>query len=279
MIPFEFEYYKPVSIQEAVQTYKSLQNQGKTVIYYNGGTEFITFSRINKMKADAVIDLKGIPDCNIIEFQGEELVIGSSLSLNKISETDLYPLLSQTIKRVADHTSRNKITLGGNLNSRLIYREGILPLLVADAQVKIAGDEGETTLPIHDIYDKEIKLNPSQFIVQILINKTNVNLPFVSLKKTKISKIGYPIVSLAAVEKDKQILAALSGVCEFPFRSSEMEAALNDSSLSIDERIDKALSCLPAQVIEDIQASAAYRQFVLKNTLREMLDNLEAAKA
>ncbi|MFC4798599.1 FAD binding domain-containing protein [Neobacillus sp. GCM10023253] len=279
MIPFEFEYYKPASIQEAVQTFKSLQNQGKTVIYYNGGTEFITFSRINKMTAEAVIDLKGIPDCNVIEFQGEELVIGSSLSLNKISETDLYPLLSQTIKRVADHTSRNKITLGGNLNSRLIYRECLLPLLVADAKIKIAGDEGETTLPLNDIFDKEIKLNPSQFIVQILINKTNVNLPFVSLKKTKISKIGYPIVSLAAVEKDKQILAALSGVCEFPFRSSEMEAALNDTSLSIDERIDKALSRLPAQIIEDIQASAAYRQFVLKNTLREMLDNLEAAKA
>lgn len=279
MIPFEFEYYKPASIQEAVQTFNSLQNQGKTVIYYNGGTEFITFSRINKMTADAVIDLKGIPDCNVIEFQGEELVIGSSLSLNKISETELYPMLSQTLKRVADHTSRNKITLGGNLNSRLIYREGLLPLLVADAKVKIAGDEGETTLPLNDIFDKEIKLNPSQFIVQILINKTNVNLPFVSLKKTKISKIGYPIVSLAAVEKDKQILAALSGVCEFPFRSSLMEAALNDTSLSIDERIDKAISLLPAQIIEDIQASAAYRQFVLKNTLREMLDNLEAAKA
>ncbi|MFZ7943494.1 FAD binding domain-containing protein [Neobacillus sp. 19] len=279
MIPFDFEYYKPDTISEAVNTFHDLQNQGKLVIYYSGGTEFITFSRINQLKADAVIDLKGIADCHVLEFQGDQLVIGSAVSLNQISESNLFPLLGKTVKKVADHTSRNKITLGGNLNSQLIYREGILPLLLSDAKVKIAGIEGELVLPLENVFTEELKLDAGQFLVQIIIDKNYTALPFVSIKKTKISKVSYPVVSIGALVKDQQIRAAFSGVCQYPFRSKQMEAALNESSLSKTERIDKAVTLIPSEIIDDIQASREYREFVLKNALLEIYDSLEAALA
>ncbi|ETI66445.1 hypothetical protein [Neobacillus vireti] len=44
MIPFDFEYYKPNTITDAIQTFQEIESQGKEVIYYSGGTEFITFS-------------------------------------------------------------------------------------------------------------------------------------------------------------------------------------------------------------------------------------------
>ncbi|MFK9090455.1 FAD binding domain-containing protein [Bacillus salipaludis] len=275
MIPFDFEYYKPQTISEAVQTFQELRNQGKQVMYYCGGTEFITFSRINKMEAEAVIDIKGLPDCHVFEQLGDQLVIGSAVSLNKISESNLFPLLGNTVKQVADHTSRNKITIGGNINSRLIYREGILPLLLTDAKVKIAGIDGETVLPLEDVFNQEVKLGAGQFLVQIFIKKSYMSLPFVCLKKTKISKIGYPVVSIAALVKEQQIHAAFSGVCEYPFRSSQVEAALNETSLSKAERIDKAVTLLPSQIVDDIQASREYREFVLKNALLEIVEGLE----
>lgn len=277
MIPFDFEYYKPDTITEAIQTFQDIESQGKKVIYYSGGTEFITFSRINKLSADAVIDLKGIPECQVLESQGDLLVIGSAVSLNKITQSNLFPLLGQAVKQIADHTSRNKITIGGNLHSRLIYREAALPLLLAEAQVKIAGKDGEQIVDLKDIFQQEMKLEQGQFLVQILVERSYGASQYVSLKKTKVSKVGYPVVSLAAVAKDSQIRAAFSGVCEYPFRSIQLEAALNDTSLPIEKRIEQALNCLPSPIIDDIQASRDYREFVLITALKDAMAALKGA--
>ncbi|WP_066287874.1 FAD binding domain-containing protein [Bacillus sp. FJAT-29937] len=275
MIPFNFEYYRPSTIEEAVQTFQTLADQEKNVIYFSGGTEFITMARVNQMKADAVIDIKEIPDCQELGIDGNQVVLGAAVSLNKISETNIFPLLGEKAKQIADHTSRNKITLGGNLHSKLIYRESVLPLLLTDAKVKIAGKEGVETLPLADVFDKQMNMKHGYFLTQVLVDRPYIELPFFSVKKTKMSKVGYPIVSLAAFVNDRKIHAAFSGVCEFPFRSKDMESILNDTSISQMERIDEATKLLPASIVDDIWATAEYREFVFKNALQETLERLE----
>ena len=42
MITFDFDYYKPDSVEQAVKIFKDLSERGKTVIYYAGGTEIIS---------------------------------------------------------------------------------------------------------------------------------------------------------------------------------------------------------------------------------------------
>lgn len=49
MIPYEFDYYRPKNIEEAIEIYLELESQGKKPIYYGGGTEFITISRVNNI--------------------------------------------------------------------------------------------------------------------------------------------------------------------------------------------------------------------------------------
>ncbi|MBS4210273.1 FAD binding domain-containing protein [Bacillus sp. FJAT-50079] len=270
MIPFDFEYYRPASIKEAIETYEQLQADGKTIVYISGGTEFITFSRVNQMNADAVIDIKGIPECTLLEEQDDQLVMGSAVSLNTITESGLFPLLGEKLRRIADHTSRNKITIGGNLNSHFIYREGVLPLLISDAQVKIAGMDEEEILPL-----ETLKLEQGQFLTQIFVDKAYVDLPFKNVKKTKVSTVAYPIVSISALVKEKQMRVAMSGVCEYPFRSIEIERVINDFSRSAEERVNEAIGVLPGPVIGDIEASAPYREFVLKQALSETIAALE----
>ena len=276
MIAFDFEYHKPASITEAIETFDAIHAQGKKAFLFSGGTEFITFSRVNKISADAVIDIKGIPECNVLEIQDNELIIGAAVSLNKITQSNLFPLLGQAVKQIADHTSRNKITIGGNMNSQLIYKESLLPLLLTDAKVKIAGSTGEEIVPLEAIFNK--KQSQEEFLVQIMIDTSYLELPSISLKRTKFSKVGYPVVSLAALVKDHKIRVALSGVCNFPFRSSEIEAILNDASIEIDERVEQVLAHLPSRIVDDIQGSAAYREFVLKNILFDMMKGLKIAK-
>jgi CO/xanthine dehydrogenase FAD-binding subunit len=99
------------------------------------------------------------------------------------------------------------------------------------------------------------------------------------MKKTRMEKFDYPLVTLAAVKKENRIRVALSGVCAFPFRSPEMEDVLNDRSLAREERVRQALQRLPAPPVHNIHGSAGYRSFVLYHALVETLIQLEGLSA
>jgi CO/xanthine dehydrogenase FAD-binding subunit len=278
LIAFDFEYYKPSSIAEAIGIFNVFREQRKNVMFFSGGTEFITFARVNKLNADAVIDIKGIPECNVLELRGDQLVIGAAVSLNKITDSKLFPLMGQTVKQIADHTSRNKITIGGNMNSELIYKESVLPLLLVDAKVKITKGSEKEIISLDAVFNKEMKLEKGNFLLQIIIDTSYIDLPYVSLKRTKISKVGYPVVSVAAIVKDNQIRVAFSGVCDYPFRSVEIETIVNNSSLPMNDRAEKVIAHLPSEIVDDIQGSKEYRTFVLKNVLLDTLKELEMVK-
>src|SRR5699024_8389633 len=121
MISFDFTYFKHSSVTEIIDMYNEVHEQGEKALFISGGTEFITFARMNKIYADAINDSKGIHECNVLEMRGGDLLIGAAVSLNKITYSNLFPFLEANVEQIADHTSRNKITIGGNINSELIY--------------------------------------------------------------------------------------------------------------------------------------------------------------
>ncbi|ARD47726.1 xanthine dehydrogenase family protein subunit M [Sporosarcina sp. P33] len=275
MISFDFQYFKPSSVADTVKTYNEVHKQGQQAVIISGGTEFITFARVNKIHADAVIDSKGIPECNVLEKRDDELVIGAAVSLNKITDSNLFPLLGATVKQIADHTSRNKITIGGNINSELIYKESVLPLLLTDAKVKITKGNSVEIVSLTSVFDRKMNLTSGELLLQVIIDASYTSLPYVSLKRTKFSKVGYPVVSAAAIVKDGRLRVAFSGVCDYPFRSDEMENVLNDSSLPVSKRIETAMAHLPSDIVDDLQGSGEYRAFVLKNVLLDVMEEME----
>jgi len=275
MIPFDFEYYKPISAQTAVELFQSLQIQGKKPMYISGGTEMITQVRLNAFQPGAVIDLKAIPECNVLEWQKDQLVIGSCIKLSVISAANPFALLSEASQGVADQTARNKITLGGNLCGNIYYREAVLPLLLTNSRLIIAGSQGIKETSIQSLFFQRLSLENGEFLVQIKIDREYLSLPFVHIKKRQIGNVGYPVVTIAALKINKQIRIAFSGVCLFPFRSAEMERALNDTTIPLAGRIEQAIGKLPAPILNNTEGSAAYREFVLKQTMAKAINQLE----
>ncbi|PEN78895.1 xanthine dehydrogenase [Bacillus cereus] len=274
MIPFDFEYYCPSSIHDATKLFYDLDKEGKNPLYYGGGTEIITLSRLQQLSGQSMIDLKKIPECNVLEFHQNNLILGATLSLTKISESCSFPLLGNTVAMIADHTARNKITLGGNLAGKIIYKEAILPLLLADSTVVIGDINGIRQAPISQLFKEQLQLKKGEFIAQILTDENYTELPFCSVKRRKLERIDYPLITVAALKKDDCIQVAFSGLCPFPFRSSIMEAELNNKNIDIYERIDRALSHIPAPILNDIRGSQNYRIFTLKNMLYDALTEL-----
>jgi CO/xanthine dehydrogenase FAD-binding subunit len=171
-----------------------------------------------------------------------------------------------------------RITIGGNIGGTIIYKEAVLPLLLCDSYVTVAGSDKLRQVSIHEIFDKKLQLERGEFIVHFIIGREYLDLPFVHVKKTKNEKIDYPLISIAAIKKDSRIRIAISGVCSFPFRSAQVEAFLNDKSIPWDKRIDGIIVSMPAPVLNDISGSDSYRKFVLKNTLLDTLQALEGSK-
>jgi len=138
----------------------------------------------------------------------------------------------------------------------------------------IAGREGYRAEPILDVFHEKLQLKDGEWIVQIITNKEDVNLPFFSVKKRKIDVIDYPLLTLAALKKEGSIRLAVSGLCDFPFRSKPMEEVLNNQNSPVEARIEEAIKLIPGNLRDDWIASAEYRLFVLKTTLQDMFSAL-----
>lgn len=274
VLPFEFEYYKPHTLQEAVDLFRRLEQEGKQPMFFSGGTELITLGRINLAYTEAVIDIKEIPEVQMMQLSGDQLILGSALTLTKVEEANFFPLLTNTASEVADHTARGKITLGGNICARIFYREAVLPFLLADSQVVLAGPEGIRRVPINEIFHEELQLNPGEVLVQLVTEQRAIEAPFISIKRRQQWETGYPLITIAGIAINNRVRVAISGLCPFPFRSLEVEELLNDRQSSVEERIRKAVEILPQPILDDVEGSADYRLFVLRNLMFDVMNVL-----
>lgn len=275
MIPFSFLYCRPDTLGQAQDAYRRYADDGKKPLYYAGGSEIITMSRAGSIRPDAVIDIKSIPECRLFSLDEQGLHIGSACTLNQIKESKHFPLLGSACGRIADHTNQCRITLGGNLCGTILYRETSLPLLISDAKLSVLDADGLHTVPFREVFRGRMQIEPGSLIVQVHIPAWALQAPHFHVKHTANEKIDYPLVSMAALQKEGRLRLALSGVCPFPFRSEAMEAVLNDPSLPVSSRAEQAVSLLPESPLSDAEASGEYRVFVLQNMLQTLLEEHE----
>ncbi|NCA66753.1 MAG: xanthine dehydrogenase [Clostridia bacterium] len=270
MIPFDFDYYKPSAILDAVNLFYKLKAENKTPVYYGGGTEIISRARVGNIRFDSVIDIKNIAECACLNIENERINIGSAVELNKITESNVFPLLADTVKRIADHTVQCKITLGGNILGNIKYKEGILPLMLADAKVSILDQTGRKELNINEFFNKKPMIEEGQLLEKFSIDKKLADSPWYHCKEVKMEKIDYPLITVAAIRYRRGLRLAVSGLLEYPFRSAEIESIINNNQFDLDRDFNNIINALQGAVIKD-KSSDKYRLFVLKKLLKAIL--------
>lgn len=275
MIPFNFVYYRPDTVKEAVRLFNNQVLSGKRAIYYGGGSEFISMARMNNVYADAVIDIKGIKECNEYKLDADSLIIGAGVTLTKVAEGNLFPLLSLAVKRIADHTMQGKITIGGNLCGTIIYRESVLPLLVSESEVVIADQTGQRKELLKDVFQGRLQLDKEEMVVKIIVPKKFLNLPHLHVKRTKNEVIDYPLISMSALKDRTKIKMAFSGLGDYPFRSYEVEDILNDETLLKKDKIQEAINSIKDKIKTDMSGSREYKEFMLYNVLDTTLKDFQ----
>lgn len=275
MIPFDFVYLRPDTLSEAVQAYAEFWGAGKQPVYYAGGSEVITMSRAGAIRPGAVIDIKRIPELNALTVDEGALTLGAALTLNQIKESRLFPLMALAAGRIADHTNQCRITLGGNLCGTIRYRESSLPLMLAEAQASLFGPDGWRTLPFDSVFRGRMRLMPGEIVASVSVPAWALEARHAHIKRTANEKIDYPLVDVTALWKGEEMRVAFSGLAEAPIRCPEVEAVLNDRGASAHSRATSAARLLSDFARGDAEGSREYRLFVLRNTLRKLLEGEE----
>lgn len=276
MIPFKVTYIRPESAQEAAEAFREISDSGRSPRFIAGGTEVVTKARDHALTADALIDLKHVPEARACERDATHTWFGAALTVNDVIETDPCPLLTETLRRIGDHTVRNSITLGGNIAGQLPYREAVLPFLLFDGRVEVAGPDGIRTVPLAELFDKRLRLGKGEYALRFRLPNAASQAPSFYRRRTRDSRIDYPLMTLCMAAFGGAVRFAVSGVLSYPVRDARAEEALNGSGQAAPDRVAAAVEKLPGRLHEDMRGSADYRRALLLAGLLDGLGELES---
>ncbi|MDQ2948071.1 MAG: FAD binding domain-containing protein, partial [Acidobacteriota bacterium] len=113
MIPQEFEYAAPTSLQEALSL---LQREGAKPLA--GGMSLIPMMKLRLAAPEQLIDISRLKELNYIREENGELHVGAGTTHYDMESSALArakcPLLPETVSNIGDIQVRNTGTIGGS---------------------------------------------------------------------------------------------------------------------------------------------------------------------
>jgi carbon-monoxide dehydrogenase medium subunit len=291
MIPGEFDYYAPSSLQEAVGL---LQKHGFDAKLIAGGQSLIPAMRFRLSLPEVLIDINGLTDLEYVREDNGHLAIGAMTRESDLEEStlvqDKYPLLADAARVIADPIVRNRATVGGNLAHADPANDHPAVMLAYDAKIIAYGPQGTRTIGIDDFFVDlfENSLADDEILTEIQLPTPGPNTGSAYVKIE--SKVGDYAISAVAVSMalsgDTCTAAriALTNVNPVPMRSRNAEKAIVGQVVSEDvlEAAGQAAAaeCDPSP---DLRGSVAYKRdltrIVTKRAIRKALERARGGNA
>ena len=153
MIPAQFDYVAPATIEEALQ---ALAEGGDDAKIIAGGQSLLPVLRMRLNAPELVIDLGKIESLRGVRDDGDAIVIGAMTTHHDVQHDPLVRehalLLSKAETEVADPQVRHRGTFGGALAHADPAGDLGAPALALDAQFVVAGSGGTRTIEAADFF-------------------------------------------------------------------------------------------------------------------------------
>lgn len=232
MIPAQFDYIAPSTVEEAVA---ALQEAGEDAKVLAGGQSLLPVLRMRLADPSVVVDLNRIPELRGVREDGDRLVIGAMTTHHEIVRDPLVQqhaeLIALATRTVADPQVRHRGTFGGALAHADPAGDLPAPALVLDAEMVLAGPGGRRTVPARDFFADffTTALEPDEVLVEIRMPKWTGW----SAHYEKFNRVAqaWSMVGVAAAVRvqDGSIAEARVGLTNMgptPIRASGVEGAL-----------------------------------------------------
>lgn len=272
MIPGEFEYHAPSTLDEAIALLGRLGDDAKLLA---GGHSLIPAMRFRLAAPEHLIDMNRIDGLSYVREEGGYLAVGAMTRESELEHSDLvasrYPMLADAGRMIADPLVRNRGTVGGNVAHADPANDHPAVMLAFGATLVAAGPSGRREIPVDDFFVGlfESSLQPDEILVEVRIPAPQAGSSGAYEKFER--KVGDYAISAAGVQlamSGNTCTAArigLTNVSPVPMRAMAAEAALVGKELT-DEVLEAAgqaaaQECDPSA---DLRGSVDYKRDVTR---------------
>jgi carbon-monoxide dehydrogenase medium subunit len=266
MIPAQFDYLAPTSVEEALA---ALAEHGDDAKILAGGQSLLPVLRMRLNAPEVVIDLGRIDALRGVRDDGDAIVIGAMTQHAVVAEDPLVAqhaaLITKAVEHLADAQIRHRGTFGGALAHADPAGDLGAPALPLGAQFVIAGSGGTRTVAADDFFVDlfETAIGEDEILTEVRIPKrTGWGSSYEKFVRVAHQ---WPIVAVAAaVRVDGGTIAearvGLTNMGSTPLRARGVEEALAGQPAT-----DEAVRAAAARATEgtnppsDLNGEAAYR--------------------
>ena len=276
MIPKEFEYLTPTSVEEAVGL---LQEHGSRAKVLAGGHGLIPRMKRRLEGPGLLVDVGRLAGLRGIRREHAALIVGATTTHADLEAAtdllDIVPILPQAAGVVADPLVRNRGTFGGSLADAESGADWPAVVLALDATLHVVGPDGTRAVAARDFFLGPMKtpLGAAEILTSIEIPLPNVPAGGrVGMRYEKLTHpaSGYAVVGVAAlVGRDdrglcRECRVAVTGACARATRATATEDLLVGGLLG-PEAISRAAgqAAEGLDLVGDHHASASYREHLI----------------
>ena len=239
MIPAEFDYARPTSIDEAVT---ALADAGEDAKLMAGGQSLIPILRLRLAYPSTVVDVSRVPEMRGVRDDGDAIVIGAMTTHDDILRDALVrehaPLIAQATQTVADPQVRHRGTFGGALAHADPAGDLGAVALTLDCEFVAHGTAGERRIAAADFFEDYLTtaLTPDEVLTAVRVPKLGAGWSSHYEKFNRVAQ-AWSIVAVAAlVRRENGSIAeariGLTNMGSTPLRASAAESALAGADAS-----------------------------------------------
>lgn len=279
MIPANFAYHRPSSVEEAVALLAELGEEARALA---GGFSLIPMMKLRLAAPEALVDLSRIAALKGVREEGAEIVVGAMTTQHELLQDPLLaaklPLIAETSAVIADPQIRYRGTLGGNVANGDPGNDMPAVMMTLDATYTLAGTNGTRAVKAREFYQGAYFTAAAEgeilTEVRIPAPPEGAGYAYEKLKR----KVGDYATAAAAVQlttKDgrvETIAIGLTNVSETPLLAEDAMAILSGSELE-PEVVDRAVKAAEAitEPASDGRGPAEYRTAMAGVMLRRAL--------
>jgi len=149
MIPAEFEYAVPESLEEAI---RMLHENGEEAKLLAGGHSLLPLMKLRLAAPTLLVDLRRIPGLHGVQREDGEFRIGAMTPHATLQDTPELGLACRVAGTIADQQVRNRGTIGGSLAHGDPASDLPAVLLAAEGTVTARGPSGQRSIAAADVF-------------------------------------------------------------------------------------------------------------------------------
>lgn len=274
MIPAQFDYVRPSSVDEAVTALSEGIDNGDEVKVLGGGQSLLPVLRLRLAAPTLVVDLGGIAELRGIREDGDHIVVGAMTTHHDVVRDGLLRehvgLLPDAAATVADPQIRHRGTLGGSVSHADPAGDLAAVCLALAAEFLLVGPDGRRTVAAEDFFVDlfTTALDETEVLAEVRFPRyTGWRHHYEKFNRTAQA---WSMVGVAAALKVHggavaEARVALTNMGATPIRAAAVERALVGRQASEDVvRAAAELATEGTSAPSDADAAADYREHLAK---------------